>query len=68
MAGEPNPEFERVMDGVVITLAVASLLMIAYDLNVIGLGRRLAAETQLWLKEQTWRAPAPPPQRKDDTP
>lgn len=68
MAGERNRDLDRLMDGVVITLAVASLLMIAYDLNVIGLGRRLAAETQAWLKEQTWRAPAPPPQRKDEQP
>lgn len=65
MTGERHRDVDRVMDGVVITLAVASLVMIAYDLNLASLGRRLAAETQQWLKEQTWRAPAPRPKKED---
>ena len=60
MAGERNRDLDRVMDRLVIIVSLASLVMIAYDLNLVSLGRRLAAETQAWLKEQTWRAPAPP--------
>lgn len=57
-------DFNRVMDGVVISLAVMSLVLIAYDLNVMSLGRRLVAETQAWLREQTGR-PIVPPQKKE---
>jgi hypothetical protein len=65
MSGERSREFDTVLDWLAIIAAVGSLIMVAYDLNVVSLGRRLAAETQSWLKEQTWRAPAPPPQKED---
>lgn len=68
MGGERNRDLDTFMDWLAVIAAVGSIVLVAYDLNVMSLGRRLAAETQAWLKEQTWRAPAPPPQRKDEQP
>jgi hypothetical protein len=61
MGGESRVSVDRVLDWVVIIVGVASLVMIAYDLNVASLGRRLATETQLWLREQSGRPPVTPP-------
>lgn len=61
-----RPTWDRALDWVVIVVGVASLVMIAYDLNVASLGRRLALETQAWLAEQTGRSPAKP--REEDNP
>lgn len=55
--------FDRMLDWVVIIVGSASLVMIAYDLNLSTLGRRLAAETQAWLREQ--RYPTPPPKKEE---
>lgn len=66
MAGERNREFDTFLDWLAIITAVGSLVLVAYDLNIVSLGRRLAAETQAWLQEQTWRTPAPPPPKKEE--
>lgn len=54
----PATTADRVLDWVVIIVGTASLVMIAYDLNVASLGRRLVVETQAWLDEQVGRARA----------
>lgn len=61
MTRAPATPWDRTLDWVVIIVGTASLVMIAYDLNIASLGRRLALETQAWLAEQTGRAPARPP-------
>jgi hypothetical protein len=67
MAREPRTSWDRALDWTVIIVGTASLVMIAYDLNIASLGRRLAGETQLWLAEQTGKA-APSPRKEDESP
>lgn len=61
--GEPVT-YDRFLDWVVIIVGISSLIMIAYDLNLATLGKRLSAETQAWLGEQTGRTAKPPREEK----
>lgn len=60
----PDP-IGRSLDMMMMIIGIATFALLAYDLNITALGKRLAREVTCWVQEQT--APTAP-ERRDESP